>query len=237
MSKVLQPNISFNEFLTKKQTVLPLSIDIESINESEVIVPDFIENLQGLTSLSFHISNIERSIKEYKGFLALLNIVKATNVFEYSNVFVEIEYQSTKEKEIVAFYEQLNLWNIKVIIKPKLGEEEAYTNFIGAFLNKTLNKETFVSMEPIETLIQEATTKIYSKLQGRDVPFETSEIINVLIKEKINYNELKNNVLALFSEEQSKNIEILINSLLKTLIDSVESDSQIIQKENQFSEN
>lgn len=229
MNKQLKTDLDFSEYLNNKDKYHPYSINIESINEELVLSEELEALLQGVEEIGFKITDLTKEIKEYMGFLAFLNIVKTKKIIPHSNIYVEVAYEGAdSEEELTRFYDKMNLWNVRMVIVPKNEEvAEDYKNYISAFISKVLNKETFVSMEPAETLIKEKTNGIYCEIQGRDLEFEDVEVVKALIIDKVDFNNVRKEILASFKESQIQEIRQMINTITKSIFDIAQQDKMI----------
>jgi len=223
MQKELKDNLDFGNFLKNKDKFEPFSINIASIEEDLVLSDDFDGLVDGVKEIGFKVSDLDREIRDYMGFLAFLNIIKTKKLLDHSSVYIQVEYNGKEgEERLTRFYEKMNLWNVKMVIVPKDNSViEDYINYISAFISKVMNKETFVSMEPVGALIEEKTVKIYSEIQGREVDYTDPDIVKQLLINNVDYTQIREKVLELFKEKEVETIRHMANTIAKSIFDIV----------------
>jgi len=230
---VYKKNLSLKEYLEGKNEYLGLSIDIDSIDEDFVLGEYFEKLMEGIKKISFNINDITKDIKSYKPLLAFLNIVKTKDILTHNKITIEVEYSGKESEErIKEIYEELNLWDLELLIKP--ANEgiyiESYINFLLPFIDKAINKDLLISIEPINSFIEKQTTNIYNKIANTNQEFEYNILVEKLVKDivkKEDFEKIEEYSMSSLTPSQNNDIEEMINIVIKSLVDGLDEQKDI----------
>lgn len=230
---IYKKNLSLKEYLEAKDKYFGLSINIDNIDEDFVLGEDFEGLMEGIKRISFNINDVTKDMKSYKPLLAFLNIIKTKELLNHNKITLEIEYKDQgSEGRIKEIYEELNLWDMELLIKPENEniDIESYINFLLPFIDKSINKDLLISIEPVNSFIEKQTTNIYNKISNTNQDFQYNILVENLVKNILkneDFKKLEKYSVSSLTQSQNDDIAEMINIVIKSLVDGLDTEQDI----------